>query len=215
MQAVGASNLSVHAGAPFKTAAQCSQHYVADLPRYNLGVVVKKSDCFPYIMDVDKSATKGASVGSPMEVLKVVVRALKSVAVDTRMLFEHRNSANFHVLCPDIIVDSRTAVRIREKQLAVLTSKYSVVDWNDIVDERVLTSNGLRLLGSLKYKEVSGARDRTKRYKEVEADIAGGCYVPCQIDLLTIAKSSSLQTYGRLLGVEHSHGLLKPCPASL
>ena len=181
------------------------EHYVSDLPRFNLGLVVKKSEYFPYIMDVDKSATKGASVGSPMEVLKVVVRALKSVvsfpdgegsalrcaasggleqsSKEIRMLFEHRNNANFHVLCPDIIVDSRTAVRIREKQLAVLTSEHPEVDWNDIVDERVLTSNGLRLLGSLKYKEVSGARDRTKRYKEVEADIAGGCYVPCKIDI--------------------------------
>ncbi len=55
------------------------EHYVSDLPRFNLGLVVKKSEYFPYIMDVDKSATKGASVGSPMEVLKVVVRALKSV----------------------------------------------------------------------------------------------------------------------------------------
>ena len=55
------------------------QHFVADLPRFNLGLVVKKSEYFPYIMDVDKSATKGASVGSPMEVLMVVVRALESV----------------------------------------------------------------------------------------------------------------------------------------
>ncbi len=104
------------------------EHYVSDLPRFNLGLVVKKSEYFPYIMDVDKSATKGASVGSPMEVLKVVVRALKSVvsfpdgegsalrcaasgglersSKEIRMLFEHRN-ANFHVLCPDIIVDSQ------------------------------------------------------------------------------------------------------------
>ncbi len=52
---------------------------MSDLPRFNLGLVVKKSEYFPYIMDVDKSATKGASVGSPMDVLKVVVRALKSV----------------------------------------------------------------------------------------------------------------------------------------
>ena len=47
----------------------------------------------------------------------------------------------------------------------------------------VLSSNGLRLLGSLKYKEIPSAKDRTKRYKEVEAVIASGCYVPCQIDL--------------------------------
>ena len=113
-------------------------------------------------MDEDKSATKGASVGSSMAVLKEVVRALKSVIGETRKLFEHRNSANFHMLCPDIIVDSRTAVRIREKQLSVLTSEHPEVDWNDIVDERVLTSNGLRLVGSLKYKEVSSVRDRTK-----------------------------------------------------
>jgi hypothetical protein len=159
------------------------EHYVSDLPRFNLGLVVKKSEYFPYIMDVDKSATKGASVGSPMEVLQVVVRALTSVVGHTRMLFEHRNSANFHVLCPDIIVDSRTAVHIREKQLAVLILEHPEVDWDDIVDERVLTSNGLRLLGSLKYKEIAGARDRTRKYKELEADVAGGCYVPCQIDL--------------------------------
>ena len=159
------------------------EHYVSDLSGYKLGLVVKKSEYFPYIMDVDKSATKGASVGSPIEVLQVVVRALTSVVGHTRMLFEHRNFANFHVLCPDIIVDSRTAVRIREKQLAVLILEHPEVDWDDIVDERVLTSNGLRLLGSLKFKEISGPKDRTKRYKEVEADVAGGCYVPCQIDL--------------------------------
>ncbi len=91
------------------------EHYVSDLPRFNLGLVVKKSEFFPYVVDVDKSATKGASVGSPMEVLKVVVRALTLVVGHTRMLFEHRNTANFHVLCPDIIVDSRTAVRIRRE----------------------------------------------------------------------------------------------------
>ena len=160
------------------------EHYVADLPRFNLRLVINKSEYFPYIMDVDKSATQGASVGSPMDVLKVVVRALESVVGETRMLFEHRNSANFHVLCPDITVDSRTAMRIREKQLAVLTSEHPEVDWNEhpLVDERVLTSNGLRLLGSLKYKEISKPMDGSRKHKEVEADVAGGCYVPCQID---------------------------------
>ena len=136
------------------------EHYVADLPRFNLGLVVKKSEYIPYIMDVDKSPTKGASVGSPMSVLRVVVRPPKSVIGETRMLFEHRDRVTLHALCPDIIVDSRTTIRICEKQLAVLRS-----DWNDIVDERVLTSNGLRLLGSLKYKEIPGASDRTKRYR--------------------------------------------------
>ena len=100
------------------------------------------------------------------------------------MLFEHRTCANFQVLCPDIIVASRTAVRIREKQLVMLASEHPEVEWNDIVDESVLTSNGLRLLGSLKYKEVSGPNDRTRKYKELEADVAGGCYVPCQIDFV-------------------------------
>jgi len=76
-------------------------------------------------MDVDKSVTKGAS--SPMEVLKVVVRALKAVVGDTKMMFEHQNSANFHVLCQDIIVDSKTAVRIRKKQLAVLATEHPEV----------------------------------------------------------------------------------------
>jgi len=117
------------------------EHYVSDLSRFNLGLVVKKSEYSPYIMDVDESATKGASVGSPMKVLKVVVRALKSVVGETTMLFEHRNCANFHVLCLDIIADSRTVVRVREKQLAVLTSEHPEVDWNDIVDEGVLISS--------------------------------------------------------------------------
>ena len=132
------------------------EQYVSDMPRNKLGLAVKKSEYFPYIMDVDKNATKGASVGSPMEVFQVVVRALESVIRETRMLFEHRNCANFHVLCPDIILDSRTALRIREKQLVILASEHHEVDLNDIVDERVLTSNGLRLLGCLKYREVPG-----------------------------------------------------------
>ena len=59
------------------------RNYVSDLPRYKVVLVVKKSGYLPYTMDVDKSGTKGASVGRPMEVLKVVVRALKSV-VDAR-----------------------------------------------------------------------------------------------------------------------------------
>ena len=117
------------------------QHYVSELPRFNLGLVVKKSEFFPYIMDVDKSASKAASVGSPMEVLQVVVRALTSVIGETGILYEHCNYAKFHVLCPDIIVASRPAVHIREKQLAVLTSEHLEVDWDDIVDERVPASN--------------------------------------------------------------------------
>ena len=40
------------------------EHYVSDLPRFNLGLVVRKSEYFPYILDVVKSATKGASIGS-------------------------------------------------------------------------------------------------------------------------------------------------------
>ena len=58
------------------------------------------------------------------------MRALRSVVGETRVLHEHRNSANFHVLCPDIIVDSRTAARIQEKQLAVLASEHPEVDCN-------------------------------------------------------------------------------------
>ena len=45
------------------------EHYVADLPRLNLGLVVNKSLHFPYKMDVDKSVTKDASVEGLTEVL--------------------------------------------------------------------------------------------------------------------------------------------------
>ena len=97
---------------------------------------MKKSSYLPYILDMDRSATKGASLGSPMEVL-LVFRALRSVVGQAKVLFEHRNFANFYVLCPDIIMNTRTAVRILEKQLSVLTSEYPEVDWGDGVDERV------------------------------------------------------------------------------
>ena len=139
---------------------------------------------------------KRRNMGNLMEVLKVVsspdgegstllcaaTGGLERSPKETRALFEHRNSANFHVLCPEIIVVySRTAPSIRERQLAVLTLEYPEVDCGDIMDERVLTSNGLRLLGSLKDKEITGAKDRSRRYKKVEADVVVGCYVLCQI----------------------------------
>ena len=47
----------------------------------------------------------------------------------------------------------------------------------DVVDERVQASTGLNVLRSVKYREISGPYDWTKRYKEVEADIAGGCHI--------------------------------------
>ena len=163
------------------------EHYVSNLPRFKLGLVVKNSEYFPYIMDVDKSATKGASVGSPMEVLKVVVRALKSVvsfpdgegsalrcaasgglersSKEIRMLFEHRNHANFHVLCPDITVDSRTAVRVREKQLAVLTSKYSEVD---LERHRGREGADLQRSAPAGFSEVQGDSRREGQDQEVQ-----------------------------------------------
>ena len=119
-----------------------------------------------------------------MEVLKVVVVLWGRWSGRHGRCSNTMNCANFQVLFPpDIIADNRTALRIREKQLGVLTSEHPEVDWGNILDERVLTSNGLRLLGSLKYKEIPSAKDRSKRYKELEADVAGSCYVPCQIDL--------------------------------
>ena len=101
------------------------QQYVADLPHHLLGLVVKKSECFPYIMDVHKSTTKGSSVGSPRDVMKVVLR---SVIGETRLLLEHRNRTNFHVLCLDIVVDSKTALRIGDKQLTALNEEHPEVD---------------------------------------------------------------------------------------
>ena len=48
---------------------------------------------------------------------------------------------NIHMVCPNIIVDSRTALCIRDKQLTALNEEYPEVDWGDIVDKRVLTAN--------------------------------------------------------------------------
>ena len=41
------------------------EHYVSDLPRYNLGLVVKKSAYFPYIMDVGQEQHEGRERGQP------------------------------------------------------------------------------------------------------------------------------------------------------
>ena len=58
---------------------------------------------------------QGRECGEPDGGAKGGSAALKPVVKETRMLFEHRDRANFHELCLDIIVDSRTAVRICEK----------------------------------------------------------------------------------------------------
>jgi len=50
----------------------------------------------------------------------------------------------------------------------------------------------------LKFKEISGPKDRTKRYKEVEADIAGGCYMPCQVDFESDDVTDEAITYEAL-----------------
>ena len=70
------------------------------------------------VHNVDNSITKGASVGSSMKVLKVVVRALRSV-VGRRGCCSSTKHASFHVVGLEI-----TALRVREKQLAMLMLKY-------------------------------------------------------------------------------------------
>ena len=40
------------------------------------------------------------------------------------------------MLCQDIIVNSRSALHIREKQLAMLTLEHPEVDWGDIESTR-------------------------------------------------------------------------------
>ena len=141
-----------------------------DLPHCHLELAVKKPKYFQYVLDVDESATKGASVGSPMYVLKAgsgwaalgqshvwlqhtepgwgqptqnpSQKALRSVIGDEILLFEDRKSRSFHVVCLDISVDSRIALCIRNKQVTALDEEDSEVDWGEIVDERVLKACG-------------------------------------------------------------------------
>ena len=58
--------------------------------------------------------------------LKVVVRALRSLVGDEtailHSLVEHRNRANFHMLCPELTIDCRTVARIQGRQSAMLIS---------------------------------------------------------------------------------------------
>lgn len=65
---------------------------------------------------------------------------------ETRLLIKHEKGANYHVMCPDIVVESKNALRIRDKQPTALNEEYTEVDWGDIVDKRVLAANRPRLL---------------------------------------------------------------------
>ena len=175
------------------------EQYVSDLPRYKLGLVVKKSEYFPCIMDVDKSATKGASVSSPMEVLKMVVRALFGISFWGSQRFALRRSGGLEKL-----QDAVRTPELCELPRAVpghhSGEQHGSAHPGEAVGDaglgaprgRVERHRGregadLERPAPAGISEVQGSlwpEGQDQEYKEVEADIAGGCYVPCQIDFV-------------------------------
>ena len=168
--------------------------YLAEYKTVPFGLVFLKSPVFPYPMDLDHLEDAG-SIGPPLVVVQTVLETLGDVLGDKSDLVEHvhfeqRLERRFHAFFHRIIVDEKTAVRLYQAHVAALNSKFPEIGWGDIVDKCVVTSNGIRLLGSYKYPEardddgriIKGVSKAGKPYSVRRLDRDGGFYRPCTID---------------------------------
>ena len=172
--------------------------YIAEYESVPFGLVFLKSPIYPYPMDLDH-LENASSVGPPLVVVKVILETLADVLGEKAELvkhihFEHRLESRFHAYFHRIIVDEKTAVKLRQAHVAALDKKFPEVGWGDIVDKCVVTSNGIRLLGSYKYPDVKDADGKVvkgitkggKTYSVRRLDRGGGYYRPCTIDFETM-----------------------------
>ena len=168
--------------------------YLAEYETVPFGLVFLKSRVFPYPMDLDH-LEDADSIGPPLVVVKTVLDTLGDILGDKSDLVEHvyfeqRLERRFHAYFHRIIVDEKTAVRLYQAHVVALATKYPGIGWGDIVDKCVVTSNGIRLLGSYKYPEardadgriVKGVSKAGKPYSVRRLDRNGGFYRPCTID---------------------------------
>ena len=168
--------------------------YLAEYETVPFGLVFLKSPVFPYPMDLDHLEDAG-SVGPPLVVVKTVLDTLADVLGEKSDLVEHvhfeqRLERRFHAYFYKIIIDEKKAVRLYHAHVAALDTKFPGIGWGDIVDKCVVTSNGIRLLGSYKYPEarddngriIKGVSKAGKPYSVRRLDRAGGFYRPCTID---------------------------------
>jgi hypothetical protein len=168
--------------------------YLAEYEAVPFGLVFLKSTVFPYPMDLDH-LEDASIIGPPLVVVKTILDTLGDVLGEKSELVEHvhfeqRLERRFHAYFHRIIVDEKTAVRLYQAHVAALNTKFPEIGWGNIVDKCVVTSNGIRLLGSYKYPEardddgrlVKGVTKAGKPYSVRQLDRDGGFYRPCTID---------------------------------
>ena len=168
--------------------------YLAEYESVPFGLVFLKSPVFPYPMDLDH-LEDASSVGPPLVVVKTVLDTLAEVLGDKSKIVEHvhfeqRLERRFHAYFHRIIVDEKNGGQIVPGTRRSVGQEVPEIGWGDIVDKCVVTSNGIRLLGSYKYPEardkdgkvVKGITKNGKPYSVRRLDRIGGFYRPCTID---------------------------------
>ncbi len=172
--------------------------YLADHAKYAFGFVELRNHVFPYLLDLDFHSgspqdrarwlcdilqalhhsvvqpllhSYADELGVGVDVDDIAHRAHLAVFKDAQV--STRGGLKFHVVFPSILVTTRHALifnRVLRNALRA-TPMHEVPDWNKVIDDSVVSSNGLRMLGS--YKAIG---------KGSKPDIDAGCYVPCDID---------------------------------
>ena len=158
--------------------------YADDVLRHTFGYVECRNELFPYLLDLDFYA---GTQEQRLQLLHLVLRVLHDTCIQPFLLeyttvlqvvdplrtaqesvwgacLSHRKGLKYHVIFPALLVDTIQGDFITQHLTYCLTQAQPDLDWTKIVDRKVVTSNGLRMLGS---------------YKK---DTAAGCYVPCTVD---------------------------------
>lgn len=177
--------------------------YISEYKQVPFSLVLLKSPVYPYPMDLDH-LEDAASLGSPLEVMKIVLDTLSEVLGEENEIVQHafyeqRMERRFHVIFQKIIVDEAAAIKLYRAHIAALIKKAPEVKWETIVDKCVVTSNGLRLLGSYKYPDVRDSEGKIakgvtrdgKLYSIRRLDRDGGYYQPCTINF----QSMTIETH--------------------
>jgi phage/plasmid-associated DNA primase len=86
----------------------------------------------------------------------------------------HRLKKKFHVVFRSVLTTQDMAPKMISHLQDVLSVDCPSIDWKRVLDASVVTSNGLRMLGS--YKPIKGTR---------RPDLKAGYYVPCTINWTT------------------------------
>ncbi len=156
------------------------QAYLYDLQNGAvLGIIERRSTpLFPMIFDLDFTLPDEPA---RLKALRLVMDTFRDYIVQNHLIItgvkdswdvaaklvyqdgqlSHRNREKFHVVFPTILVDTRTGKGFVD----FLHKELRDPQWKQWLDVKVVTDNGLRMLGSFKKESMEG-----------------GCYVPCHLD---------------------------------